>query len=363
MSHGGSQVDPSFFEMLFAHTGVALIGTDASLLIRVWNQAATEVFGLEPEAARGRPVTDLVPPELRGLAERLFRRALTSGAVNELEMTHTDAQNREQHLAVTISPVTDPAGRHIGVSACVRNITPRVMLQRKLARNQKMASLGSLAGSIAHHFNNLLGGIVTSVDYARASGDLAAARRALDTTAKSVSRAAKLTEHLLMFAEGDRRETDLADLTETVLHFVEAAEPTIKARNIRLDVALSPVPVIPIPAARMLTVLQNLLDNALEATPAGGWIEIRLEPDGEKVRLRMADSGEGVRAENLDRIFEPFFSTRTAETSCGRPHAGLGLAAAHGMIRDLGGEISVRSEPGRGTTFDIILPTHPAGPQ
>lgn len=359
MSQTQPKADPRFFEMLFAHTGVALIGTDVSLLIRFWNPAATEVFGLEAEAVCGHPVTDLVPPDRRGLAERLFRRALTSGAVNELEMTHTDAQNREQHLAVTISPVTDATGQHIGVSACVRNITPRVMLQRKLARNQKMASLGALAGSVAHHFNNLLGGIVTSVDYARASGDLAAARRALDTTAETVSRAAKLTEHLLTFAEGDRRETDLADLTETVLHFVEAAEPTIEARNIRFNIALSPVPVIPVPAARMLTVLQNLLDNALDATPAGGQIEIRLEPDGDQIRLRMADSGEGVCAENLDRVFEPFFSTRRAETACCRPHAGLGLAAAHGMIRELGGEISVRSEPGHGTTFDITLPTRP----
>ena len=349
-------MNASFHEMLCAHAGVALIAADADLTIRVWNAAATRLLGRQAETMIGRPITEAFRANQSELADGIFERVLKLGEVNEFEIQHTDAQDHPLHLAVTISPIVDVRGPAIGVSACFVNITRRVSLEHTVARNQKMAALGALAGGVAHHFNNLLGGVVTAVDFARESGGAQAARRALDVTADAVTQMTRLVEHLLAFAEGDRRETDMADLTETVLQFVDRTEERLRVAGIRLALSLHPIPVIEVPAIRLLTVLENLLDNALDAMPAGGEVELRLERRGDQVVLRMADSGVGVEQDHIEHIFEPFFSTKTTVHDGGRPHVGLGLAAAHGIVRELGGEIEVTSEPGRGSSFDIILP-------
>jgi PAS domain S-box-containing protein len=349
-------MNASFYEKLCSHAGVALIAADADLTLRVWNQAATRLLGLEAGDMIGQPIVDAFPSSAIESNDSVFEHVLKLGEVKEFEICHTDANDNPLHLAVTISPILDERGPIIGVSACFRDITRRVSLEHTVARNQKMAALGALSGGVAHHFNNLLGGVVTAVDFARSSGDSRSARRALDVTAEAVAQLTRLIEHLLAFAEGDRRETDMADLTETVLRFVDRIEERLRVAEVRLALTLRPVPVVEVPAIRLLTVLENLLDNALDAMPAGGEVEIRLERRGNQIVLRMADSGVGVERDHIDHIFEPFFSTKTAQSDGSGSHVGLGLAAAHGIVRELGGEIEVASEPGRGSSFDIILP-------
>ncbi len=352
-------MNPAFYEMVCTHAGLGLIAADADLVICMWNASATRVLGQPAEAMIGRPIAEAVGTDRREEADRLFRKVLSDHYISELEMAHTDPRGQSVHLRVTISPVLDPDGRAIGVSALIRDITRRVALQKRVARHQKMAALGALAGSVAHHFNNLLGGIVTSVDYALESGEPRATRRALEVTADSVARAGKLIDRLRAFAEGDRRGNhapDLTDLTETVLHFVDRIEEGLRTRGVKLSLSLHPIPVVEVPGMRLLTVLGNLLDNALEAMPTGGELEIRIERANGNVLIRMADTGVGMEEDHLERVFEPFFSTKTREPGSQEQHLGLGLAAAHGIVNELGGEITVSSQPGRGSGFDIVLP-------
>jgi PAS domain S-box-containing protein len=345
-----------FFEQLCRCAGIAIVATDIDMRICLWNDAAAAMFGVPAERMLNRPLVDVMPKDRQDLARQMFLRAIRDRVVSEFEIVHTYKQPVPLHLGITVSPVLTRDGRCIGASACIRDITRRVNLEKRLQESERMASLGSLAGSIAHHFNNIHGSITTAVDYALQSDDPGVARRALRITADAVSRATKLTQDLQAFAEGDRRPDELGDLTETLLYFVDQLEPGLRERRIDLALDVNSAPVCEVPRHRLITVLQNLANNALEAMPGGGRLTFALWTEGDEVTIEMTDTGHGID-ENVQRhLFEPFFTTKEVLRPDGTSGAGLGLAVVHGLIRDMGGTISLRSTPGQGTQVEIKLP-------
>jgi len=352
----GTPVGGEFYERLCQSAGIAIVATDEAMNVRVWNEAAVEMFGASAEQMIGQPLVSVMPANRRDLAEQMFNRALQDQMVSEFEIVHTYRQPSPIHLGITVSPILAGDGRCIGASACIRDITRRVDLEKRLQASEKMASLGKLAGGVAHHFNNLLGGVSTSVDYALQADNVGAFRRALRVTADGVNRAAKLSSHLLAFAEGDRRPDDMSDLTETVLYFVDELEPGLRERKIDLALDLNAAPVSEIPRHRLLTVLQNLANNAIEAMPQGGQLALSLWTEGEEVAIEMTDTGCGIDERDQQHVFEPFFTTKEVVRSDGTGDDGLGLAVVHGLIREMGGTISLRSRPDEGCQVEIRLP-------
>jgi PAS domain S-box-containing protein len=324
------------------------------------------MFGAGAAQMLGVPLLSIIPQEGRAQAETMLWNALTSGAVGGFEFPYRDAQGGRRQLAASVAPVANELGVIVGTSAVVRDITNRLVLQDQLAQSRKMASLGQMAGTMAHYFNNILGGIVTSVDFALASDNPAMQKRVLEKTAKALSRASHLLDSLLTFAEGDYKTADLADLTESFLEVVEQVTPELEEANITAQVDVEPIPVTAVPSVQMRTVLSNLIHNAIEAMPDGGKLTLSLGPakaPEEGLAIRITDTGCGVPDEQLDRLFEPFYSTKSAMEegeSVGRP--GLGLAVAHGIVQVLGGRISVKSSVGVGSTFEVVLPVRPRFP-
>jgi len=357
---GGTRDDSTaggeFYERLCYSAGLAIVATDENMIVRVWNDAAAEMFGAPADRMLGRVLVEVMPSNRRDLAEQMFRRALGDQAVSEFEIVHTYRQPSPVHLGVTVSPILLGDGRCVGASACIRDITRWVELEKRLQSSEKMASLGKLAGGVAHHFNNLLGGVTTSVDFALQSEDPGVHLRALKLTAESVGRASKLTNHLLAFAEGDRRPDDLSDLTETVLFFVDRFEPELRERSIDLALDLNATPVCEVPRQRLLTVLGNLGQNAIEAMPQGGQLSLSLWTEGEDVAIEITDTGRGIEERDQRRVFEPFYTTKGDLQGNGVQDTGLGLAVVHGIVREMGGSISLHSTPGQGCRVEIKLP-------
>lgn len=345
-----------FYEQLCRSAGIAIVATDDEMVIRVWNEAAAEMFGVAAKEMVGQPLVDVMPPNRRDLAEQMFLRALRDRVVSEFEIVHTFRQPAPKHLGITVSPIFLSDGRCVGASACIRDITRRVDLEQRLQESNKMASLGSLAGGVAHHFNNLLGGVTTSVDYALQSDDPSAMQRALRITADAVQRASRLSNHLLAFAEGDRRPDDLGDLTETVLYFVDEIEPELQRQDIDLGLDLNAAPVCEVPRHRFLTVLNNLAKNAVEAMPNGGQLSLSLWTEGNDVALELADTGCGLDETTRRRVFEPFFTTKDRIRADLTSDSGLGLAVVYGLVREMGGTIALHSDPGEGCRVEIKLP-------
>jgi len=343
------------FQKLCEHLGVAVIATDADLLIRVWNAAAGQMFGAGAEPMLGTSVLSILPIHRRESAEQMFHRAISKGQTSEIEFEYRDDNGHPRELAGTIAAVLSASGERVGASICLRDITRRIRLQSELHDSRKMRSLGQMAGAIAHHFNNILGGVVTSIDYAAAAADdPTITRRILHKTEKSILRATRLVNGLLVFAEGGPREDDLGDLTEVLNHLAHELEQTTDESAIRFVFDVHGLPVVAVPRTQLLTVLRNISQNAIEAMTGGGTLRLSAAVDRNTARITIADTGKGLSKESLERIYEPFWSTKGPVTE--GPASGLGLAIAHGIIHVLGGSISVESELEKGSSFTVTIP-------
>ncbi len=352
--------EASYYRQLCEHLGVAVISTDLHLAIRTWNAAAGRTFGAAAERMIGTPVIRILPMERRGLAERIWRRVIETGETIQFEFTHRDPRGDKRELAGTIAPVLNERGERIGASACIRDITRRISLETELHQGRKMISLGAMAGAIAHHFNNILGGAVTSIDFAESNDDPVVTRRVLKQVGQALQRATTLVSGLLAFAEGDRRADDLADLTELLNQLGDEIDRRIEGRGIEFKLTMPTLPVLSVPRVQVSTILHNVTQNALEAMSDGGSLGITVSLSGDFVDVTISDTGCGLDEAAKSRIFEPFWTTKGGLRGGTGEATGLGLAIAHGLVQMIGGTISFTSEVGKGTSFRVTLPRPPA---
>jgi two-component system NtrC family sensor kinase len=231
-------------------------------------------------------------------------------------------------------------------------------MQARVARAEKLASLGQLAAGVAHEINNPLTSILLNAHLvleSRPPGDPAAEKVRL--IAEETARCSRIVKGLLEFARQappERSPVDLNDLLERTAALLagQAGESGIRIES-RLDRSL---PLLDLDPAQVQQVLWNLVLNACEAMPAGGTvtIESRRSADGLAAEVVVLDTGVGIPPENLGRVFDPFFTTKKAGT-------GLGLAVSYGLVEQHGGSIEVQSEAGRGSTFTIKWPLTDGG--
>ncbi len=350
-----------FHRSLLSNAPVAVVATDADLRIFSANPAAVRILNKQPKELIGRPLVDILPPENRDELQRQATRTAADRHIAEMELDLPAGTDRRR-LLVILSPVPDAPGTGCdGVAAWLIDRTRESRIAKRLAQSEKMASLGTLAGGVAHHFNNILGGVSTFVDYAIRSNNPANMRRALEMTSEAAARTTRITQSLLSFAEhGGKKRDDLVDLTEVVLTFVHLVERPLAERKIQLKLDLQPLPAVPVEAQRMHQVLGNLLSNAEDAIADGGTITIRIDQEADNAVLTFADDGEGIAPGNQPQIFEPFFTTRGLLAGGDKNNPGLGLSVVHGLVQEMGGDISVESTPGEGTSFTITLPIREA---
>ncbi len=306
----------------------------------------------------------LVHPEDR-LAALTFVEAAQQSEHFELlyRMIAADGEVRHVRDIVTVTHDTNGGGiqRLRGV---ITDITERQEISARLTQAQKMEAVGQLAGGIAHDFNNLLT-IVSG--YARrltARPDLASAHQDLEQILLAADRAADLTRQLLAFARRGHTEATLIDVTA----LARELEPMLRrllAADIVFEFQLAPgLPQVMMDRTGLEQIMMNLMINASDAMPAGGSLRVStrsrsVSPEeaavhglegGHYVELVIADSGTGMAPETVERIFEPFFSTK------GERGTGMGLATVYGTVDQSDGWIDVASTVGEGTTFTVMLP-------
>ena len=283
-----------------------------------------------------------------------------------------DGRNgRPAHVAASLSPVRDPSGALTSFVYIQRDLTYEAELQAQLQQAHKLEAVGRLAGGIAHDFNNILQSLLGYATLAKRNtanpGEVIAC---LDEIERASHRAANLVSHILAFGRQvalDRRPIQLRPLIEEVAALVRGSLPddirlTVEFSAGQHDISADPT--------QIHQVLMNLASNALHALRAGGSLEIRYEAvdvrasdivrwptlqPGPHMRIVVKDSGTGMDARTLERIFEPYFSTREMGTG-----TGLGLATVHGIVENHKGVIFAESSPGKGAKFSILLPAAPA---
>jgi len=356
------RLDPAYLESLFQGARFAIIACALDGQIVAANVAAIQLFGAGKRELTG-PVRDLFPEGDRAAVDAHLEAVQSDPTIIEFPTRLGSSEAEPAEFAVLFTPVMDADGTLRGVSLWFRDITQRMRLQRELEKKERLESLGALSGAVAHHYNNLLCCIATSVEFAINMNTLSAMRKALTKTAEAVARAADITRKLQAFAKGDHRSDDLADLTETVLYYCDQQEAVLAQRGIRLLDDVHRLPIIPVLRDLLLIVLENLFQNASDAMPQGGTLTVTLaRRDEDTVCLSVADTGPGVDPRYMEHLFEPFFTTKGELGEGSGRNAGMGLAVVHGLVSEMHGTISAANVPGRGARFDIVLPIVPSSP-
>jgi signal transduction histidine kinase len=227
-----------------------------------------------------------------------------------------------------------------------------VQAERELRHAEKMASLGTLAGGVAHEFNNLLGGIQGCAEDAAHETDPAEIRETLGVIERTARRGTAITEKLLRFARPAAAGRDDVDVAAVARDVATLVEPEASRSGIDVVVDAPAEARLRADPTGMHQVMLNLATNAVHAMRRGGKLTIRVAKDGGGVSVAVSDTGVGITAEERAKLFEPFFTTRPEGT-------GLGLSVSYGIVKAHGGRIDVESAPGRGATFTVSLPADP----
>jgi two-component system cell cycle sensor histidine kinase/response regulator CckA len=334
--------------------------------ITYWNQAATRVFGWTPEDVLGRDGHELLYRGDPKLFEEMQRETIARGSwAGELsKVTRAGKSVVVEHRRTVLR---DESGVDKGYLCIDIDITERKKRERASRRSQRLESIGTLAGGIAHDLNNVLTPILMGAKMLLSGRALQNRQGLLDTMVASAERGAHLVKQVLAFAGGIRGERRPVDIGRLIVETCSLMEHTLP-KSIQIETTIdASVPRVLGDATEISQVLMNLCINARDAMPDGGILCIettsallngnasQLNPDahpGLYVLLKVSDTGCGMSSEILDRIFDPFFTTK--EVGKG---TGLGLATVQGIVKSYGGFINVYSELGRGTMFAIYFPS------
>ncbi|GAB6036223.1 hypothetical protein JCM15519_07820 [Fundidesulfovibrio butyratiphilus] len=341
---------------------------DTRLRVVGANRPFLEFFGVdESRLGAGHSLDELIP-QARA-AGAISGRVLDSDRAERRGALELPLPGREPaRLELTVVPLHDETGRVLGVLGAAEDVTLRASLERQLLQSQKMEAIGALAGGIAHDFNNILTSIINSAELALM--DIAPesdAAQDLERTLKAARRGSRLVQQILAFSRPSQAgftPVDLAEVAHEALAIFSATLP----RNIALEKMVpQDRPLMAFADATQIhQILMNLCANAFQSLRASGGklrVELsRVDLQGEQaamhslapgryIRLCVEDNGPGIAPEILDRIFDPFFTTKPKEEG-----TGLGLAVAHGIVKAHKGAMTVRSQPGERTTFEVFLP-------
>ena len=340
----------SYTENVVESMADGLIAIDREGRIVTLNRQAAEILGSGRE---GKNITDLLgdgiaeilgPPEARAL-------------VRDREMEIRRGPDARIPLSLSAAPLRDDTGQELGSVILIRDLRQIRDLQEKVRRSERLASLGRLAAGVAHEIRNPLSSIRGFAQFfqKRFKGQ-AEEEGYASVMIREVDRLNRVITELLDFAGPKEPRREPHSIEEVAEHALKLLAPDIEARKVAVAREYEPgLPPIPIDRDQISQVFINILLNAIQSMGEGGEIRIGLRrsasPPG--IEVRIADTGAGIPADDLEKVFEPFFSRK-------RKGTGLGLAIVHQIVAGHRGEISVESAAGKGTTFRIILPENGA---
>jgi two-component system cell cycle sensor histidine kinase/response regulator CckA len=342
--------------------GLTLLSPDLEVL---WaNPASARAVAMEPEDLIGKRCYEGRHGSTMPCEGCIVLKTFASGEALET-VVHSERTSRT--IELRSAPVKDDQGRIVKVIEIGRDITAqieaeaeRLELETKLLHARKLESLGILAGGIAHDFNNILTGILGSLSLLRTriSEDSQGLQR-IDQCEQAVSQARGLTSQLLTFAKGGdpvKKAVALGPVIENTVSFALTGSNIVAKVQMAED--LWPVEA---DEGQIGQAINNLLINAAQAMPQGGAVRVEARnyalgpgespplPEGCYVGIAVRDQGNGIAPNHLEKIFDPYFTTKTSGT-------GLGLTSAYSIVKKHDGDIRVSSRPGQGATFEVLLP-------
>ncbi len=345
-----------------AQDAIIVRGLDHRIIY--WNRSAERLYGWSASEAVGGNIREMLyaSPEAFLAATQA---TLDSGEwVGEIEQLTRD--RRQKVVEGRWSLVHDSQGNPKSILAINTDVTERKLLERQFLRAQRLESIGTLAGGIAHDLNNVLAPIMMSIDLLRNHITRPGGVEILDLIGASARRGAEMVGQVLAFARGVEGRSIVVDVSQVVGELVRIIQDTFP-KNIRVETTIQPdLWMIKGDPTQLHQVLLNLCVNSRDAMPDGGLIRLKLVNFtidahyaamniearlGPHVMIDVEDSGHGISREIIDQLFDPFFTTKEAGKG-----TGLGLSTSQAIVKSHGGFIRVASEPGASARFQIMLP-------
>ncbi len=320
-----------------------LLTLDPSGRVTFLNRAGELMIGVPSSAARGRSSAELFPA---------FEAETGRG-----ELEYQNRRGDKLRLGYSSFPLVVEAGARVGTAVIFQDLTRLRSMEEAVQRSARLADLGRVAAGLAHELRNPLASMSGSLELlASQTTSSDDDRRLMGIVLREASRLEELVSDFLRFARPPplrRASADLATMLDEMLR-VFAFDPA--AANVKVVTALVPARA-DCDVDQIRQVAWNLVVNAAHAVqaarPEGGTIQVSCAPEGDEVRIDVEDDGHGIPAEDLEKIFMPFFTTKERGS-------GLGLAAVHRVVESHGGTVTVESTPGKGARFTVRLPIHEA---
>jgi PAS domain S-box-containing protein len=345
----------------------SVIITDIYGNIQYVNPAFEEISGYSYTEVLGKNPRLLQSGEVPSYHYNLMWKEISNGNVWRGTFTNRRKDGSVYKEEATITPVKDNNGIIINYVAVKRDITQHLILENQIRQSQKMHAIGTLAGGVAHDFNNILTAILGYAELSQVRcSKKSLLYENLGEIIRAADRAGKLVDQILKFSrQGEKNISSLklSLIVKEVLKLLRASLPA----NIELVADISPNAFVKADPTQMHQIVMNLCTNAYQALEGkGGCIHIQLNTiellprqgieignlhHGTYVCLQVKDNGNGIPREYLQRIFEPYFTTKKMHEG-----TGLGLSVVHGIVNDHGGAVTVESIPGKGSCFKVFLP-------
>ncbi len=353
-----------FLNKIIQSSPNSIMAADMKGNIMIWNRAAEETLGYKAEETIGKMNIRNVYPE--GVAAEIMEmmRGPGYGGVGRLRShpmvyVRQDGALVEGDLSAAI--IYDVNGKEAASVGTFVDLKERLEMERKLRQTQeqllqseKLAAMGRLTSQIAHELNNPLYGIMNTLELMKTEISPESKRRKiLEMALSETMRLTEMLRKMLSFSKPDEEEKQPTDINTILDEIILLNEKQLRENSIRISSEFAKDPGrVHASKNQLRQVFLNMISNARDAMPEGGTLTVSTETKGDNVHIKISDTGIGIRRENMDKIFDSFFTTKDNVKD-----VGLGLSVCYGFIKDHGGDIKVASELDSGTTFTILLPT------
>jgi len=343
-----------FNENIVESINVGVLAVDLADRIESWNSQMEVMYALPRWQALTRPLSEVIPAPF---VEEFYRVRQNPGIHNLYKFRLSTPTGETRVINAAIAPLVTKKFNVIGRLIIMDDITERVELERQLSQSDKLSSIGLLAAGVAHEVNTPLAVISSYAQMLskQLQGDTQKGAL-LEKITRQTFRASEIVNSLLNFSRTSGAEFAEVNLNKIILDTLTLLEHQFKMARIRVEDELyENLPSIQGNAGRLQQVFLNLFLNARDAMKGGGTLRITTS-NGENVSVVVCDSGSGIAAEHIQRIYDPFFTTKQAASEGQGRGTGLGLSVSYGIIQEHAGKIRVESQPGEGTTFFLDFP-------
>jgi two-component system, NtrC family, sensor kinase len=343
-----------FNENIVESINIGVMALDMEDRIESWNAQMEVMYALPRWQALTQPLQTIFPAEF---VEEFYRVRQNPGIHNLYKFRLKTPANETRIINVAIAPLVTRKYQVVGRLVIMDDITERMELEAQLSQADKLSSIGLLAAGVAHEVNTPLAVIssYTQMLAKQLQGDTQKSGL-LEKITRQTFRASEIVNNLLNFSRTSGIEFADVDVNKVITDTLALLEHQFKTARIQVQSDLTPK-ISPIQGnpGRLQQVFLNLFLNAKDAMPSGGTLSIATT-NGDLVSVRVSDTGSGISPEHVQRIYDPFFTTKTAPKEGQTRGTGLGLSVTYGIIQEHAGKIRVESNPGSGTTFALDFP-------